>query len=124
MSKKKKEHSSSNKNIHDKMTSKQKLEDLEHKINADLGDFLVLNEEGNQEQIDHARHKAKNDLLKFGPDMYKIASEMGGKYPNYVDEYLESIDSILHSPAGWIDNALITHCFKMMEKLDRELSKE
>lgn len=100
---------------------KQQISDLEHKFTMDIGALLVLLSEGTSEQAALANHKTRSDLLKFGPDMQKLAREAGGSLPNVVEEYLESVDSIVHSASGWIDEAKITRCYNMTQKLQKEL---
>jgi hypothetical protein len=106
---------------HEKVIEKQKLGNLEHLISMDLGNFLVLLEEGNTEQIGHAKEKAKSDLIKFKPEMQKIAEKIGGKIPSAVDEFLDSIDAILHSAPGWVDELKISRCYHLTQKLEKEL---
>lgn len=103
---------------------KQKVRDLEHKLSIDIGCLLVLLTEGSSEQVALAGRKTKNDLIKFGPDMQKMAEEVGGKLPKAVDDYLESVDGIIHSATGWIDEAKITHCYNMTQRLQKELGLE
>lgn len=101
---------------------KQKIADLEQKISMDVGAFLVLLSEGTSEQVALMSKKTKSDLLKFGPDMGKLAEEMGGNLPGVVHEYLDSVDSIIHSASGWIDEAKISRCYAMTQKLHKELN--
>lgn len=109
------------KSSHTIVMYKQQMEDLEKKISMDLGSFLVLSEEGTSEQTAQARQKARNDLIKFGPDMQKLAEEMGGTYPKTVGDFLDSVEEILHSAVGWIDEAKIAHCYHVTEKLEKQL---
>ena|SRR5579872_696750 len=106
---------------HTKLTLKQELGDLQKKIFSDLGAFLVLNEEGAIEQTAQAKAKGRTDLLKYGPEMKKIAEQIGGKYPQIVGEFLDSIDEIMHSAVGWVDEAKINHCYHVTEILEKEL---
>jgi hypothetical protein len=103
--------------------NKQKLIDLEHKISSDIGSLLVLMEEGSQEQIQMAAQKAKTDFLKFAPDMQKIASDIGGNFPRFVGEFLNSIYHILHSGNNWIDDAKVKSCYSATQKLESALLK-
>jgi hypothetical protein len=105
-----------------RMIERQQLSDLGHQMNMDLGHFLVLLEEGTSEQIDEAKQKAKNNLIKFGPDMQKLAEHIGGTCPSVVEHFLDSIDIVLHSAAGWVDEAMISHCYNAAQKLEKELS--
>ena len=101
---------------------KQSLHDLKHKISSDVGGLIVLVEQGNMDQIPQAQQKAKNDFLKYSTEMQKIASKMGERYAKAVRDYLDSVDSIVHSNATWLDDAKIRHCYSMTEKLEKELS--
>ncbi len=98
---------------------KQNLSDLEHRITMRLGSFLILIEEGTPPQILNAKQRAISDLIKIGPDMEKIAQEIGGKLPVFVHEFLDSVDTILHSPTGFVDEAKIARCFSSTQKLER-----
>lgn len=101
---------------------KQSLHDLKHKISSDVGDLIVLFEEGNPLQINSARLKAKSNFLKYSQEMQKIAQKMGDRYLRAVLNYLDSIDMIVHSNSEWLDDAKISHCYTMAENLEKELS--
>jgi hypothetical protein len=98
---------------------KQQLGDLEHQLSVDVGSYLVLNEEGNKEQAEQALHKTRNDLLKFGPEMKKISNDIGGKFPEIVDEFLTTIDTLVHSPIQ--DEAKVAACYRAAEDLEKLL---
>ncbi len=99
----------------------QELKDLEHKLSGDIGAYIVLIEEGTKEQIEHSKQKARGDLLKFGPDMQKIAKTMGTPMAKHVQVYLASIDAILHASTDWIDEATIAQCFQATRDLEEKL---
>ena len=103
-------------------SEKQMLRDLKHKISSDIGKLLVFIEEGNTEQASLAMQQAKNDFLKHSVEMQKIAQKLGDRYVGAVRDYLDSIDTIVHSQAAWIDEAKIRHCQMMTQKLEKELS--
>ena len=98
---------------------KQQLYDMEHRISMQLGNFLVLIEEGTPTQITYAKQRATSELLKIGPDMEKIAQEVGGKIPLFVHDFLDSVDNILHSASGFVDEAKIARCFNSTQKLEK-----
>jgi len=98
---------------------KQNLSNLEHRITMQLGSFLVLIEEGTPTQVSQAKQRAINDLIKIGPDMEKLAQEMGGKIPLFVHEFLDSIDNLLYSPTDYVDEAKIARCFSTTQKLEK-----
>jgi hypothetical protein len=102
---------------------KQALSDLERRISMRVGNFLVLIEEGTPTQITEAKQHAISELLKVGPDMEKVAQEIGGKFPLFVHDYLDSIDSILHSASGFIDEAKIARCFNCTQKLEKAVGE-
>ncbi len=110
-----------NQHLSPKELQKQKIADFERRLTMDVGALLVLLSEGTSEQMALIQQRTKSDLLKFGPDMQKIAEEMGGRLPKVVSEYLDSVDSIVHSASGWIDEAKITRCYAMTQKLQKEL---
>ncbi len=103
---------------------KQQIADIEHKLSIDIGSLLVLMAEGTQEQVVLANQKTKRDLIKFGPDMQKLATQAGGQLPKVVDEYLDSIDGIVHSASGWVDEAKVAHCYNLTQKLHKELGMD
>jgi len=39
-----------------------------------------------------------------------------------VRDYLDSIDTIIHTNAAWIDEAKIRHCYIMTEKLEKQIA--
>jgi hypothetical protein len=101
---------------------KQSLHDLKHKISSNVGRLIVLFEEGNIDQISFAQQRAKSDFLKHASDMQKIAQKMGEKYLRLVHDYLNSIDTIVHSNSEWLDQAKIRNCYLMEERLEKEIS--
>ncbi len=106
-----------------KKTVKQELADLEHRISLEFGRFLVLMDEGSPADAALAKQTAKSGLLKYGPDMQRLANQLGGKIPEYVQEFLESLDVILHTQTMTIDPAKITACFKKARDLEHAIKK-
>ena len=100
---------------------RQSLHDLKHRISSDIGDLIVLCEEGNVSQISEAQLKAKSNFLKHAAEMQQIAQKLGERTVRAVRDYLDSIDVIIHSNAEWLDEAKVRNCFLMGEKLDTEL---
>ena len=109
------------KSAHMKALLKQQIADLLHRLSADLGALLILLAEGSHEQAQAATYKAKSNLIKMGPDLKHLASQLGGKFPRAVDDYLNSMDGIVHSPVGWVDDAKVTRCYQSTERLEREI---
>ncbi len=101
---------------------KQSLHDLKHKISGGVGSLIVLYEEGNLNQITSAQLKARSEMLKHSGEMQKIALKMGDRFVRAVRDYLDSIDVIVHSDSEWLDEAKISQCYSMSEKLEKELS--
>lgn len=101
---------------------KQSLRDLEHKISSEVSGLVLLCEEGNQNQIEAAKQKAKSGYLKYGDEMQKIAQELGARYTRAVRDFLDSVDIIVHSDSHWIDEAKVRHCYTMTEKLTKEIN--
>jgi hypothetical protein len=101
---------------------KQSLHDLRHKISADVGSLIVLFEEGNLNQITSAQQKAKSDFLKHASEMQKIAQKMGERYARAVRDYLDSVDIIVHSNSEWLDEAKVSNCYTMTERLEKEIA--
>lgn len=101
----------------------QSLHHLEQILATEVGKYLVLLEEGNTIQIENAKSKAKNALLKYGSDLEKIAGKLGQEFPEKVDNFLKSIDTIVHSAQGWVDEAKIANCFRNTESLEKEIAK-
>ncbi|MCI0382532.1 MAG: hypothetical protein L0207_05740 [Chlamydiae bacterium] len=99
---------------------KQELWDIEHLISADLGTFFLMNEEGQTNQIETARQKARSDFLKHRSDMQKIAREMGGEFPQVVQRFISSVDEILHS-GQWVDQSKINAFHQISKNLEEQL---
>lgn len=110
-------------NYSKKIIEKQMLEDLEHRISLNLGNYIVLTEEGDPQQIAMAHQKAKSEFIKFGPEMHKIAQHIGGSISDAVDAYLSSVDTLLHT-SGWLDDDTISQCFDTTQRLESELKRK
>jgi hypothetical protein len=102
--------------------NRQTLQDLKHKISGDIGSLVVLIKEGDMAKILSAQQKAKTDFLKYSGEMQKIAEKMGERYMRAVRDYLDSVDTIVHSNASWIDDEKVKHCYTMTQKLEKELT--
>lgn len=110
--------------------NKQRLSDLETMIQSDVGQLLSSAKEGSNPNISAISQKTKTDFLKFGPDMQKIADELGGAFPKKVSVFLSSIDKVLHSQKEdsatfhfLVDDAKIKSCFKATQSLEQALLK-
>ncbi len=103
---------------------KQALHDIKHKINSTVGSLVVLMDEGSTAQITQAQLKARTEFMKHSEEMQQLAKRMGDKYIKAVQDFLSSVDRIVHSSAPWIDldAAKIRDCHLMSERLERELA--
>lgn len=81
---------------------RQDLQQLEHKIQSSVSAFIHSTKEGSPSKAHALCQQAKNTLLKFGPEMQKIANEIGGVFPKRVTDFLASIEKvlILEQPSG------------------------
>lgn len=113
-------------NSKDLQIHKQKLQDLEHRLKADLGEFLVFLREGTAEKVSQSALKARDDWHKWGPEMQNIASALGLPFPKAVYAFLDSMDKLLRAqemstPSPfylWIDEAKIRACYAATVKLE------
>ncbi|MES2198991.1 MAG: hypothetical protein V4489_02335 [Chlamydiota bacterium] len=111
--------------------NKQRLSDLENTIQSDVKELLTLIKEGTSPNIRAISQKTKTDLLKFGPDMQKIADEIGGAFPKKVSVFLATIDTVLRSQKEdsssnihfWVDDAKLQSCYKATHSLEQALLK-
>lgn len=101
---------------------KQALRDLEHKISSEISSLILQCEEGNEQQIQDAKMKAKSGYLKHSDEMQKIAQHMGDRYSKAVRDFLDSVDMIVHCNSTWIDEAKVRNCYNMTQKLEKEIS--
>lgn len=100
---------------------KQNLQQLIHKMSADIGSLILLIREGTPVQVEHALQKAKSDFLKHGAEMQKTAQQMGNRFVRAVRDFLDSIDNVVHCNIALLDEAKIRNCFIMTDRLEREL---
>ena len=110
--------------------NKQRLSDLENMIQSNVGQLLSRAKEGSNPHIQSISQKTKGVLLKFGPDMQKIAYELGGAFPKKVSAFLASIDKVLHNQKEdsatfhfLVDDTEIQSCFKATQSLEQALLK-
>jgi hypothetical protein len=99
---------------------KQMIVDLEKRISLNVGNFLVLTEEGDPTQIALAHQKAKSEFIKFGPEMARIAQRLGGEVSYVVAEFLDSVDVVLHC-SEMLDDDKVSRCFYSTQRLEAEL---
>jgi len=99
---------------------KQMLIDLEKRISLNVGQFLVLTEEGEPTQIALAHQKAKSEFNKFAPEMSRLALHLGGNISHVVADFLDSVDVVLHS-SEFLDDEKVSRCFHTTARLQAEL---
>ena len=102
--------------------SKQALRDLEHRMTREVNTLILLWEEGNVKEIESAKLKAKSGYLKHGNEMQKVAQNLGERYTRAVRDFLDSVDTILHSDSTWVDEAKIRRCYQMTQNLEKEIT--
>ncbi len=99
------------------------MSDAKRRIGIQMGNYLVLLEEGTFEQTALAKQKARSELLKIGPELEKLASELGGKFTACVRDFLDSIDQILYSASNLIDEAKTVRYFHAEQKFAKILNQ-
>ncbi len=105
--------------------NKQKLMTLEHKIETNLTELLLFLKEGSLQQIESSTQKAHSDLVKFGPDMQKLASDIGGSAPKAVTNFLDTFHTLIDiakNQANFVDEEKINSCFHATKKLTQSLT--
>jgi len=100
---------------------KQMLVDLEKRISLNVGQFLVLTEEGDPTQIALAHQRAKSEFLKFAPEMSRLALHLGGEISYVVADFLDSMDVVLHN--DFLDEEKVSRCFHTTQRLQSELKQ-
>ena len=100
----------------------QLIENIEQRISLHVNNFLVLSEEGNPAQIAFAYQTAKNEFLKFAPEMIRLAAKVEGDLPTFVNDFIESIDTILHGK-GMLSEDLISRCYDTSARLKAEIKR-
>jgi len=81
---------------------RQDLQQLENKIQTSVSAFIMASKEGSSSKTHTLYQQAKNNVAKFGPEMEKVADEMGGIFPKRVKDFLRTIDKVLltEQPVG------------------------
>ncbi len=102
----------------------QKMCDEKRRLSMNIGNYLVLLEEGTAEQVSLAKQRAKSELLKIGQEMEKLAADMGDKYTQLLREFLDSIEGILYAATDWVDEAKVTRYFNAEQKFEKTIHKD
>lgn len=100
-------------------TQKQQLADLEKKISMVVGALVVMSETGNAEKVHELSQKIRVDILKYGSEMEKLASQMRGSYPKIVHEFLLSAERLAKCAPGWLDLDKVKHCYAIRDRLQQ-----
>lgn len=106
----------------DPAIQKQALHDLEHQLKSSMHCLLLLIEQGNTEQFNTEKVKVKSELLKHGDAMQKLATDLGHRYLTAVKNFLQGIDTIVHTEGQWVDQDKIRHCYLVTQALEKEIS--
>jgi hypothetical protein len=101
--------------------SQQLLRDWQHLLSTKVNALIILCKEGPQAQAALMQAQAKSEYLKISPQMHKLASGIGESCARAVRDYLESVDTILLSAPGWLDEAKVTRCYAASERLEKSL---
>lgn len=90
-----------------KLIQKRQLQDFEHLLDMNVGTFLVLAEEGTLKQVENARAKMRSNLLKYGAEMEAIGRDLGEGFPEYIRNYLKTMNQIVQNSGSTIDPEII-----------------
>ena len=104
------------------------LKKIEDKIQMSVGAFLSCAKEGSSTKVNQLRQEARHTLVKFGPNMQKIADEIGGIFPKRVSDFLSSIDHMLATETTsqfqpWADDSKLYSCRMASQRLEDILLK-
>lgn len=99
----------------------QQMKDLQHKIQMEVSAYIVLIEEGSKEQIILAHNRAKSALLKYGPDLKKMAHQGEQEIIDLINQYLDSVDSMVHCQINEIDQGRTNRLYESNQKLQKKL---
>jgi len=103
-----------------KELQKRQLKDFEHLLDMDLGCFLILVEEGNPKQIQHARAKIRSNLLRYGSEMEGIGRDLGEGFPEYIRNYLKTMNDVVQNSASKIDPEILNEYRKQSLNLRKK----
>jgi hypothetical protein len=111
--------------------NKQKLSHLEIQMKEDIHSLLQILQSGSKEQIDALSNRTQTDLRQLGPDMEKLAQEIGAPFPKAVHSFLDSIDKVLYAQKTstpspfylWVDDSKVKNCKLATQKLEKVLKK-
>lgn len=90
-----------------KLVQKRQLQDFEHLLDMNVGTFLVLAEEGTLKQVENARAKMRSNLLKYGSEMEAIGRDLGEGFPEYIRNYLKTMNQIVQNSGSTVDPEII-----------------
>lgn len=90
-----------------KLMQKRQLQDFEHLLDMNVGTFLILAEEGTLKQVENARAKMRSNLLKYGSEMEAIGRDLGEGFPEYIRNYLKTMNQIVQNSGTTVDPEII-----------------
>jgi len=103
-----------------KLIQKQQLKDLEHLLDMDIGCFLILVEEGTPKQIMQSRNKIRSNLLRYGSDMEAIGRDLGEGFPEYIRNYLKTMNEVVQNSSSVIDPEVLNEYRKQSLNLRKK----
>ena len=112
--------------------NKQRLSDLETIMKDDLESLLLILQNGSKEQVDSLSKRTQDNLQQIGPDMERLAQEIGAPFPKAVHSFLDSISKVLHAQKTntpspfylWVDDSKVKNCHLATAKLEKILNKQ
>lgn len=110
---------------------KKELADLGDLVKNHLGELLTHLEKGSPDKVEVFSQKTEESLTLLGPDMEKLAQEIGAPFPKAVHAFLDSVDKVLFAQKNstpspfylWVDENKIKTCHKATARLEKVLRK-
>jgi len=108
---------------------KDSLHNLEVKLQADMVRFLAALQQGSESNTSALSNEIRNNLQKYGPEMQRIADEIGATFPKRVSVFLSSIEQLVNtspSPQGIkspVESTKIQSCQRAARQLEELLAK-
>lgn len=103
------------------LLQKQALKDLEHRMKTSVSSLLLCLEQGNPQQFEVEKLKVRSEFHKHGDEMSKLALDLGQRYTSAVKHFLESVDTIIHTEASWVDQEKVRQCYQATQALEKEI---
>lgn len=103
------------------METKTTLLDLERKISQDLGALILFIEQKETLKISSLQLRLRADVHKHADQMAEAAKPLGPKAVAAVRQFLDSLNSVLHTKPEFIDPALLHTCYAKQQELEKIL---